>query len=56
MINYTRLNEYTGARLNHSYNEIMSFTDIELRDLLYKYKVLIIKNCINLTQIGRAHV
>jgi alpha-ketoglutarate-dependent taurine dioxygenase len=44
MINYTPINQYIGIKLNHSYNEAMSFTDNELQNLLYEHKIILIKN------------
>jgi len=44
MIPYTSLNEYAGAIVSLTYNELLQTNNTDLRDLLFEKKVLVFKN------------
>lgn len=44
MIDYNSLNEHIGINVHLSYDDAMNCTNDELRDLLFKHKVLLFKN------------
>lgn len=48
MISYNSINQYLGARLSLSYEDAMSASNEELREMLFTHKVLVFENWNNL--------